>query len=303
MKLVCGIAAVLLVTAPLPAHPAWGIVVDNSGRVYFNDLETVWRIDHGRLEHVKLGTSGVHIHELSIDADGNVYGPSHGQQVEGIWKLDRTGSTSLLFGFAPHLPRGASIWRDGDGNMYAVEEDNNRREQTLIVKRTPNGDVSVLAGGACGYADGTGTNARFSNIVAMIMAPDGCLYVTDGPAVRKVTLAGVVTTIAKGLDAPDPDARDPLDFGGLFGVAVSRDGTVYAADLRQRRVLKIDPSGNSSVALRAEAPWTPTGVAIGPAGELYILEVGFHPPGTWIKPRVRKVSSDGKVETLATVPQ
>jgi hypothetical protein len=36
-------------------------------------------------------------------------------------------------------------------------------------------------------------------------------------------------------------------------------------------------------------------------GDLYILEVGFTPPRTYIGPRVRKLSSGGKVTVLATV--
>jgi hypothetical protein len=36
-------------------------------------------------------------------------------------------------------------------------------------------------------------------------------------------------------------------------------------------------------------------------GDLYILEVGFTPPRTYLGPRVRKLSSGGKVTVLATV--
>jgi hypothetical protein len=54
--------------------------------------------------------------------------------------------------------------------------------------------------------------------------------------------------------------------------------------------------------LTAEAPWSPTGVAVS-GGGIYVLEY-LHIPAddrkAWI-PRVRKVGTDGTVRTLATV--
>jgi hypothetical protein len=39
------LAASLLFSASVAsAHPAWGIVADADGRVYFSDLEGVWRL-------------------------------------------------------------------------------------------------------------------------------------------------------------------------------------------------------------------------------------------------------------------
>jgi hypothetical protein len=158
----------------------------------------------------------------------------------------------------------------------------------------------VFVGGAYGFADGTGTRARFRNIIGMTIGPGGDLYVVDDNAVRRITPAGVVTTIARDLAAPDPQTREPFSFGGLFGLAVTPSRTVYAADLRNRRVLRIAPSGAVSVVLRADPPWMPTGVAVARNGDIYVLEVGFRPPSTWLNPRVRKLSN-GKVATVAVV--
>jgi len=78
-----------------------------------------------------------------------------------------------------------------------------------------------------------------------------------------------------------------------MGLAVGPEGEVFAADFRNRRVLKVTAGGAVSVVLRAEPPWSPTGVALGSNGDLYVLEFGFEPPGTRLKPRVRKLSSRG----------
>jgi streptogramin lyase len=253
--------ALLLLAFALPAlaHPPWGIVTNAAGDVYFSDLINVWRIDHrtGALTLAHRGTEDVHIHEISPD-------PARG--------------------FAAGPPRG-----------FSVEQDNHRKQETLIRK---NG--KVFAGGAYGFADGTGTRARFRNIIGVTAGPGGDLYVVDEDAVRRITPAGVVTTIARDLAASDPRAREPFSFGALFGLDVTPSGTVYAADFRNRRVLRIAPSGAVTVALRADPPWTPTGVAVARNGEVYVMEVGFRPPSTWMKPRVRKLSN-GRVTTVATV--
>lgn len=86
----------------------------------------------------------------------------------------------------------------------------------------------------------------------------------------------------------------------LFGLAVDAQGTAFVADHGNRRVLKVTSSGGAvSTVARAEQPWSPTGVA-SKDGNLYILEFGFTPPSKYT-PRVRKLSSDGRVSVLATV--
>jgi hypothetical protein len=55
--------------------------------------------------------------------------------------------------------------------------------------------------------------------------------------------------------------------------------------------------------MRADAPWSPTGVAVRGA-DVYVLEYE-HPHSQnkvdW-RPRVRKLAGDGKVTTLVTLP-
>src|SRR5919205_893169 len=87
-----------LLPAAAAAHPATGIVVDARGRIHFSDLETVWRLDAGgRLTIFRPGVRGRHVHELSIDKDGNVYGgdvtyePSTAKWVEAVWRRTPDG--------------------------------------------------------------------------------------------------------------------------------------------------------------------------------------------------------------------
>src|SRR5687767_14999861 len=219
-----------------------------------------------------------------------------------VWRIDhRSGAVTLahrgtedvhIHEISPDPVRGFAA---GPPHGYSVVLDNHRKEETFIRKKG-----RVFVGGGYGFADGTGTRARFRNIIGMAAGPDGDLYVVDENAVRRITPAGVVTTIARNLAAPDPQTREPFSFGGLFGLAVTPSRIVYAADLRNRRVLRIAPSGAVSVALRAEPPWTPTGVAVARNGDIYVMEVGFRAPSTWMKPRVRKLSN-GRVTTVAAL--
>jgi hypothetical protein len=64
--------------------------------------------------------------------------------------------------------------------------------------------------------------------------------------------------------------------------------------------VKITPDGKVEVAMKTEAPWSPTGVAL--YGEnIYTLEyTDGNNREEWL-PRVRKLGRDGKVTTLATV--
>ena len=292
------------------AHPATGIVVDRAGNVYFSDLETIWKIGtDGKLTVFRAAERGRHVHELAIDGEDNIYGGdiSYNPASEGwpsaIWKMTTDGKTTYLLDTTEAPPRGMSIWRDRAGNNYWIDQNNHTKTQTLLLKRTPEGQVTTLAGSAYGHADGKGTAAKFSSVGGMAFGPDGSLYLSDGAAIRKVTMEGTVTTIARGLDFRDrndqPRFLSGLS-GSLTGLAVAADGTVYVADSGNRRLLKVTPQGNVEAILRTEPPFFPNGVAIG-GNDLYVLEVGFTLPNISSGPRVRKISADGKQTIIATV--
>jgi len=284
----------IFLTTMAQAHPARVIVVDLKGQVYFSDLKTVWKIDaQGKLSAFR---AGGHTHELNIDQAGNVYG-EHDFSV--IWKMTPDGVFSYIQAPTDNRPRGASIWRDRDGNMYSKEQNNHLKRETLLLKRTPSGSVSVLAGSSYGHADGRGRQAKFSNIGGMTFGANGSLYLVDSSSIRMVKMDGTVTTLARKITVENASGNPP-EGSSLFGIAVDPQGNAFVADYSNRRILKIAPDGQMSTPIRAEESWFPTGVAER-SSELYILEESHTPAFQPIGTRVRKLSSDGKVSTLATV--
>jgi sugar lactone lactonase YvrE len=304
-------ALVLFVTAEVTAHPATGIVVDRQGQVFFSDLETVWKLSNdGKLSVFREGVSGRHVHELAKDDQDNIYGadisyePATKKWISDVWKMTPERKLSYLLEPTTDPPLGLSIWRDQKGNMFSIDQNNLTKTQTLLLMRALDGKVTTFAGGAYGHADGKGPAARFSSVGGLAFGLDGNLYLTDGTSVRKVTMDGVVSTVATNLDFRTAEDKQTLfgrAYGSLAGLTVDSRGNVYVADAGNRRLLRIANDGNVMVVYRTDPPYFPNGVFATRADDLYVMEVGFTLPSKWSGPRVRKISADGKTVLLATV--
>jgi hypothetical protein len=192
-KLILGLLVIFVSAFIADAHPPTGIVVDPKGVVYFTDLETIWKIDtNGKLSIVRPGVSGRHVHELAIDQANNLFGAelSYVSQkwISSVWRISSDGRFTYLLEPTSTPPRGMSMWNDASGNTYVVEQDNHSKKQTLLVRRSPAGQVSTLAGSGYGHRDGKGISASFGSIGGMYIATDGPIYLTDGTSIRKVEL-------------------------------------------------------------------------------------------------------------------
>lgn len=143
-------------------------------------------------------------------------------------------------------------------------------------------------------------------IHGLAAGPDGSLYYAEQAAVRRIAADGTVSVVAEKITVPDcvhPEAVPDDRIGpGLRDLDVAADGTVYVAASACCALLKIAPDGAQSVVLRGDNSWSPTGVVVS-KGDIYVLEYRYIPAGRreeWV-PRVRKISQNGEVTTLATV--
>ena len=255
---------------------------------------------------------------VALDAATNLYVSDYGNQT--IRKITPAGVVTTLAGTAG-LPgtnngtgaaaRFANPWGlavDSATNVYVADESG----QT-IRKITPARVVTTLAGlgGTPGIADGTGSAARFAFPSGLSLRPDGSLMVSDmgGQTVRRVTMAGVVTTLA-GL-GPNTGSANGVAAAARFyqptGVAVDRGGTVYVADTGNETIRKVSAAGsvttwagvlysagtNDGVGSVAQFS-SPSGLASDNATNLYVADSGNH--------AIRKITPTGLVTTLAGSP-
>ena len=118
-----------------------------------------------------------------------------------------------------------------------------------IRKVTPGGVVTTLAGlaGSSGSADGTGSAAQFNYPSGVAVDSAGNVYVADNDndTIRKVTPAGVVTTLAglAGSSGSADGTGSAARFNGPADVAVDSAGNVYVADQNNYTIRKVTPGG------------------------------------------------------------
>lgn len=182
---------------------------------------------------------------------------------------------------------------------------------------TPTGAVSLLAGGpyespadqAQYLVDGRGGAARFHGPTDVALDAQGTAYVADmsNCAIRKVAPDGTVTTLAgaRALGYVDADGA-AARFRTPGGVAVDRLGTVFVADTGNHCIRAITPSGQVSTYAGGNVPgWangpraqarfrSPSELAIGPDGSLYVADNGNH--------RIRRITPDGLVSDAYGAP-
>jgi len=108
---------------------------------------------------------------------------------------------------------------------------------------TPTGVVTTLAGSCTqGSTDATGTAASFNYPTGIAVDTSGNVYVADTSnlKIRKITPAGVVTTLAGNATYGNTDATGTLaSFNLPWGVALDTSDTLYVADYGNHKIRKI----------------------------------------------------------------
>lgn len=168
---------------------------------------------------------------IATDGIGNVYVAETSNGL--LRKISASGQVTTIASLG--TPRG--ITADASGTVYVADQGTNR-----IVKITSTGVVSTFAGsGATGFANGQGTAASFTNPFGLAIDAAGNLYVNDDVRIRKITPAGLVSTIAGGATSYQDGTGTAAGFINLKGLTIDKIGNLYAID--EQRIRKITQAG------------------------------------------------------------
>lgn len=209
--------------------------------------------------------------------------------------VDGTGADARI---GQSVAAGTGIAVDARGYLYVADP----RPNNVVRLVSPAGVVSTFAGtrGSQAAADGTAQQASFGSLTNIAIAPDGVLYAADGAKIRKITAAGVVTSIV-----PAPNFEDNPAF-----LAVTSTGTIVATDNLANEVVQITPAGAMSILAGFHVPDKDNrsfdavggaarfdsvgGLAVDSQGNAYVADIVNH--------TVRKVTPAGVTTTYAGKP-
>ncbi len=203
-------------------------------------------------------------------------------------------------------PHGVTV--DRSGNLYIADNQNH-----VVRKINTLGIISTIAGtGISGYSGdgGMATLAKLYSPSNIAIDQYGNLYIADDftSVVRKITPAGIITTIAGNGTRGYSGDGGPATLAALsssMGVAIDMHGNVYISELGNNRIRKIDPSGiintfagigiagfsgDGGPATAAAVNW-PWNMAIDDFGNVYFTDNG--------NDRIRKINTLGIISTIA----
>jgi RHS repeat-associated protein len=178
--------------------------------------------------------------------------------------------------------------------------------------------IKTVAGGVacCNLNDGgKALSAWLGGPRGLELAPDGSIYFADQASdrIRRIKPGGTIVTVA-GSGTPGIDSFGFAGDGGPatlpklhapFDVALAPDGSLYIADLNNRRIRRVDPagtietfagtgadgaSGDGGPATLAELR-APRSVAFGPDCALYVADYAAR--------NVRRIDATGIITTVA----
>ncbi len=255
----------------------WGLAVDSAGSVYVADF--------GNSAIRKITAAGV------VTTFAGVLG--------GSGSSDGTGSGARFF-----FP--AAVALDSAGTYLYVADQGNNTIRRIVVAT---GVVTTFAGsaGQLGGVDGTGGAARFNNPVHLSVDSAGNVYVADlnHAAIRKISSAGVVTTLAGSATQGNVDGTgSSARFMTPSGVAVDSSGTLFVCDMFNRSIRRVTSTGvvttlagafdiaGSSDGLGGVARfYLNQGGAVDSSGNYYVTDFGAN--------TVRRITPAGVVTTFA----
>ncbi|MGA2213331.1 MAG: hypothetical protein ABSH31_08665, partial [Bryobacteraceae bacterium] len=231
--------------------------------------------------------------------------------IQTVAGTNNAGDGGSALSAALGQPEGVAV--DPAGNIYVADAAANR---VRII--ASDGTIQTFAGtGVAGFSGdgGPAAAAQLNQPYGLAFDTDGNLYIADlgNARVRKVSVAGVIETIAGGgaFPAANQGQGGPATSAQLMqprNVTLTPDGYLYIADFGANQVYGVGGNGmltlvagtgvagfagDTTSALLAQLN-APAGLAVDPSGALYIADSG--------NSRVRKVYN-GVIITVFNTPE
>jgi sugar lactone lactonase YvrE len=153
-------------------------------------------------------------------------------------KLDMDGNVTTLFDAAGKTPAGLTgptdVAVDAQGNAYVTLPDLNK-----VARISPDGLVTVIAGGTQGARDGAAVDAQFNKPTGLAIDAQGNVYVADtgNHRIRLIAPDGTVTTIAGGASGHQDGAGETALFKAPYDIEVDDvTGKLYVSENEGHRV-------------------------------------------------------------------
>jgi sugar lactone lactonase YvrE len=296
-----------LVAAETPPTPEPGTLV-----IFAGTGKTGFSGDNGPAINARMSA----VHGLAVDAVGNLYIAEFNNN-----RVRRVSPDGIITTFRSNLSSPTYLAFDAAGSLFISDSGNYR-----IRKVSPDRIMTTVAGGghpASGNGDGgPATEAALVWPHGVTVDREGNLFIADWgnaavplrPRIRRVSPDGIITTVAgtgtQGYSGDGGPATEAM-LGTPTGLATDAAGNLYIAETGTiyggsgSRVRKVSPdgiittvagkgpsgsSGDGGPATDAWLNW-PAGLVVDSAGNLFITE--------WLGHRVRKVSPDGIISTVA----
>jgi len=246
----------------------WSSLKDEEGSLFISDFgnNKIRKIDTNGIVSTVAGMTGIigsidgtfeetvfnSPRGMVMDSEGNIIVVDFGDHkirkinftTGSVETIAGTGDLGLINGDGSiaQFSSPLAITIDSSNNIYVSDTGN-----FTIRKITPDNIVSTLVGtGVAGFVDGAPDIAQIGFVDGMKIDQDGNIIFADtsNHSIRKVTPAGVVSTIAgTGMSGDIDGEGNTSQFSLPIDVAIDSENNIYVTDFSNNKIKRITPDG------------------------------------------------------------